>query len=467
MTSPSVRVSLLALFTASVGALTSGCDDGGNTGGTGGGTTSSSTSSSTGSGAPDVQDILTTDLALDLGSLTGTAKIVVWPAKGTSAVSLEVGGLTLSDVKVDGTGATVQVTDGVASIPVPEGAPATIDVAYTFKARPKENFDGWMPGSGMTFLWPYFCSNLFPCTSTPDDGVTFTMSVTGLDPALTAVYPTTTTSDAPSYMPAVAVGDFTKLDLGKTTAGTAISAWHLPGQEAEAAAGTAHLTAVFDFFEKTYGPYAFGPASGSVSADWGLGAFGGMEHHPFFHVGKNDFGNEDVHAHEAAHGWYGDAVRIACWEDFVLSEGTVSYMSAHALEKVGGPNVWPEFVQVLDAICANPSANTIALPVSPGSTCNGIDILTDPLWSSVPYKKGACFFEDVADLLGDDVVDQALAEFYAAHRGKTGTMFDLIATIESKATADQKAKIETFVTEWLLTVACPTDYATRCGAHQL
>lgn len=460
---PRWAASFTALLLASLAA---GCGDSGGTGGTtttSGGTGGTGGTTSTSSGAPDAQDILTTDLALDLGKLTGTAKIVVWPARGTNMVSLEVKGLTLSEMTVGGATADYQITGGVAAIQVPDDSqPATIDVAYSFEARPSSGFDGWMPDSGVSFLWPYFCSNLFPCNSSPDDGVTFTMEVTGHDPAMMAVYPASIPGDAPSYMPAVAVGDYKKKGLGKTTFGTAVSAYYFAEQEADMTAGTAHLVAVFDYYEKTYGAYSFGEESASVSAPWGPGAYGGMEHHPFVHVAFEDYASEEVHAHEAAHGWYGDGLRIACWEDFVLSEGTVTYMAAHALEKVGAPSIWPEYVATLDAICTGVEVNTIALP----DTCNEIDLLNDPLWSSVPYMKGACFYEDVADLLGQDVVDAALSEFYKAHVGGSARMNEMVDLLESKATAAQKATIETYKTEWLLTEACPVDYATRCGTHQ-
>ena len=432
----------------------------GGTGGTGG----SSGGSGGGGAAPsNEQDILTTDIALDLGALTGSASVLVQPATGASAVTLEVGGLTLTEVTLGGTAARFQVADGVASIEVPDPSePVTVDIAYSFLAQPSTGFDGWMPDSGVTFLWTRFCGNLFPCVSNPADGAVFGLSVTGFDPSLTAVYPTTTTGQAPSYMPAVAVGEYTKKELGTTMAGTKVSAWYLPGQEADTDAGTANLTAVVDFFEQTYGPYSFGPEMGSVSANWGEGAFGGMEHHPFFHVGKDAMSDEETHAHEAAHGWFGDGVRIACWEDFVLSEGTVTYMAARGLERVGGPNLWPYYVQVLDGICSGADINTIALP----DTCNEIDLITDDLWSSVPYQKGACFFEDVADFLGPDVLDERLATFYAANVGKAARMRDLIDHIEATASEAEKAQVETLVTEWLLTKACPVDYAERCGSHQ-
>jgi aminopeptidase N len=310
----------------------------------------------------------------------------------------------------------------------------------------------------LTFLWPYFCGNLFPCKSDPADGVAFTLKVTGAAAGMTAVYPTSIPADAPSYMPAIAVAQFTKLDLGKTTKGTQVNAWHLPGQDAVAAAGTKHLTQVFDFYEKTYGDYTFGTTAGSVSANWGPGAYGGMEHHPYWHVGKDDFGSEEVHAHEAAHGWFGDGVRIACWEDFVLSEGTVTYLAAHALEQVQ-VDVWKDYSCELKYVCdpAN-GANTIALP----TTCNAIDILNDPLWSNVPYMKGAYFYREVAKTIGAAVLDTALSEFYKANVGKAAKMQDLIDHIKTKTDAAGKAAVDKLETDWLKTLDCPVDYTTLC-----
>src|SRR5213592_1754219 len=108
-----------------------------------------------------------------------------------------------------------------------------------------------------------------------------------------------------------------------------------------------------------------------------------MEHHPYWHVAKDAMSDEETQAHEAAHGWFGNGVRIRCWEDFVLSEGTVSYLAARALEKVGGAAagkaVWDSYQLQLDAAVMN--GDTIALP----DTCNAIDIISDPLWSSIPY----------------------------------------------------------------------------------
>lgn len=329
-------------------------------------------------GAPAAaQDIQTTDLALDLGALTGQATLVVVPSAGK--VTLDVAGIAVSKVTVDGREIEAEVTRGKLTIPAPGPPdPVTVIVDYTFPARTPFTFDGWMPALGVSFVWPYFCSNLFPCNPSMEDGVTFTMRVVGVEDGLIAVYPTSTHGDGPAYMPAVAVGDYTQLELGTTTAGTRLSAWYLPGGNAlaDATKGTAHLVGAFDYFEQTYGPYHFGPEAGSVEVDWGADSWGGMEHHPFFHVGKFDFNDEEAQVHEAGHGWFGDGVRIACWEDFVLSEGTTTYIAARALEQVGGPNEWDYYVDgFLVPICEDTSrdptlVNTIVLP----DTCNEIEI---------------------------------------------------------------------------------------------
>jgi hypothetical protein len=445
------------------------------TGGAGGGgsTTSAATTTSSGTGGSMVvpagedltRDILTTDLELDLTALTGKATITIAGSTTSKAASFEIGDLDITKVSDDQGALEFATKTGIhglaqLDIGVPSGAtPAKIIVEYAFKKHTM--FDGWMETEQLTFLWPYFCGNLYPCKSDPADGVAFTMKVTGAAAGMTAVFPASIPADAPSYMPAIAVAQFTKLDLGKTTKGTQVNAWFLPGQATDAAAGTAHLKQVFDFYEKTYGDYSFGTTVGSVSANWGPGAYGGMEHHPYWHVGKDDFNNEEVHAHEAAHGWYGDGVRIACWEDFVLSEGSATYLAARSLGTVG-IDLFKEpggYECQLKNVCDPAKGqNTIALP----STCNSIDILNDPLWSNVPYMKGAFFYQAVAKVIGVDVLDAAFAGFYKANVGKAAHMQAFIDYIKTKTDVAGAKAVDDLATAWLKTLDCPVDYTTLC-----
>lgn len=372
------------------------------------------------------RDILTTGLQLDVGTLTGHAAITVAPSATSTSASFEVKGLTITNVSSPSGALAWVVGNGRLDVGIPSGASPEIDVDYGFAVQ--SNFDGYL-SQGLTFLWPYFCSNLFPCKSNPDDGVTFTLDVTGYPNGKVAVFPAAIPGDAPSYMLALAIDDYTKLDLGTTTAGTAVHVWYRPGESAAATMATAHLRDIFDWYETTYGAYSFGADVGSVSANWGPGDYGGMEHHPYWHIGSGSMSSEETHAHEAAHGWFGDGVRIACWEDFVLSEGTVSYLAARAVEQndsmAAGNAVWMSYQSELDAAVA--SGDTLAWP----DGCDQIDILHDPLWSSIPYMKGAFFYKAVEQQVGRPALDLALRNFYLAHVGKTGSMQQMIDQIKT------------------------------------
>ncbi|MEJ7732903.1 MAG: M1 family aminopeptidase [Polyangiaceae bacterium] len=431
----------------------------------GGGSGASSSGGEGGGGAPVVnpdasedwtRDLLSTGLDLNLTTLAGKATITIAGSDTSTGASFEVGDLVITKLTNDIGDVHFTVTDGQMDIGIPAGGDQTVVVEYTFASH-VGSFDGWDATAGVSFLWPKFCGNLFPCKSDPSDGLTFTATIQGEPAGQTLVYPASIPADAPSYQFALASGEFTKLDLGTTTAGTQVSAWHLPGQEAVAEQGTLSLRDVFDFYEQTYGVYSFGGEVGSVSADWGDGDYGGMEHHPYWHVARGSFQYEDVHAHEAAHGWYGDGVRIACWEDFVLSEGTATYLAAVSLG-VTGVDLWADYDCALAKICAA-GGKTVALP---DATCNDIDIITHPLWSLVPYQKGAQFYREVEDILGFQAIDEVLASFYADHANGTARMQQMIDALQAKGTPDQAAAIDAVATAWLRTEACPANAPPLC-----
>jgi hypothetical protein len=370
-------------------------------------------------------DVEATDLVVDLAHKTAIATIEL---ESDGNVALEVGGLDITYVS-DVTGERdFEIVDGALRI---DDVTGRLYVEYSFDVQ--TNSDGLLAG-GSTVLWPYFCGNLFPCHSQPDDGVTFTLQLDGVPATKQAVYPASIDTEAPPYMLAWAVGAYGSSELGTTTAGTRVSTHWLPNGETAALAGTKHLVAAFDWFEKTLGPYAFGTEVAAVSVVWGQGMYGGMEHHPYWHVATDAMSDEVTQVHEAAHGWFGDGVRLDCWEDFVLSEGTVSYLAARALAKVGGSameaEVWSRYQRDLDGAIAEGGG-----PAWP-TGCNQIDILEDGLFSNLPYMQGAFFYKDVAANVGADVLDVVIGDFYKAHKNQPATMQQMLDAIEARTGFD-------------------------------
>lgn len=371
-----------------------------------------------------------THLDVHLADHTAVATIAL---EKPGSVALEAGGLTITRVSDDRGKRHYRVVDGKLMVANVHG---DLVVEYGFSVQ--HMADGLLPG-GSTVIWPYFCGNLFPCHSQPSDGTTFTLSIDGVPSGKQAVYPGKIEREAPPYMLAWAVGAYAQKDLGTTAAGTHVSVYYLPGGESAATTGTRHLRDAFDWYEKHIGPYSFGSEVASVSVVWGEGLYGGMEHHPFWHVAKDAMNDENTHVHEAAHGWFGDGIRLRCWEDFVLSEGTVSYLAAHVLGQVGGPALeaaqWKEYQSELDDAIAEGGA-----PAWP-TGCNQIDIIKDNLFTNIPYMEGAFFYKDVAAAVGADKLDQVLHDFYATHHGRAAGMQDMIDLIEQETGFDTSALV--------------------------
>jgi aminopeptidase N len=390
------------------------------------------------------REIVDTQLKVDITAQTGTATITL-AASTMPGASLEVGDLTIDSVLIGTTAVPFAITGTQLDLALAATEePIAVDIAYQYKTH--NSFDG-VSSAGFTLLWPYYCGNAFPCHSAPSDGTTFTLDVQGVPAGKTAVFPSTIPTDAPAYQIAWAVGEYTELPIGTTTAGTQLSVWHMPNQATAAMTGTQNLVAAFDWFEKNIGPYRFGTKAGTVSVAWGPGAFGGMEHHPRWHVGNAALGDEETNVHEAAHGWFGDGIRIECWEDFVLSEGTTTYLAARALDVVAptvGTQTWSRYGSQLANIAGG-------APVWPQS-CGAIDILDDNLFTRAPYIRGAFFYKGIADKVGAAKLDEALAAFYREHAGSSATMADMLATIQAVTGYDPTACAET----WLRSTTKPT-----------
>lgn len=368
--------------------------------------------------------------ALDV-SHTGKRAIATIELERDGNVALEAGGLEILAVSDERGARQHRIVDGELRVSSVRG-PLVIE--YTFSEH--DDFDGLLAG-GSTLVWPEHCGNLFPCHSRSADSTTFELAVSDLPAGTTAVHPRAI-GDAPSYVVAWAVGEYTRLELGTTPAGTRVVAFTLPGGDRAARGGTTHFVAAIDWLERTLGPYAFGDELGSVAVDWGGDFAGGMEHVPYAHLTEAAMAEDYAHVHEAVHGWYGNAVRLRCWEDLVLSEGTTSYLTARVLGKVAGAareaELWATYQTDLDDAIA--TAHAGHHPPAWPEGCNVHRVREDNLHTNLPYKQGAFFYKEVAEQVGADVLDGVLARFYQRFKHQPAGMQDMIDAIEAETGFD-------------------------------
>lgn len=372
-------------------------------------------------------------LHVDLGSRRALAELSFEP--GAAGASLEIADLELARVDYAGVELPYQRAGGTLHLALPASSlRERVDVEYAIPDTDRSL--GWL-ATGSTLLWPDGCGRLFPCHTQPADGLTFQLELSGVPEGLTAVYPRQVNTATPAYVVAWAVDDYTRIDLGVTEAGTRIVVWARPGEQAAAREGTATLRAGFEFFERSYGAYAFGPEAGTVVVDWRGEAYGGMEHHPYWHVDVTELADEEVHLHEAAHGWFGDGVRIRCWEDFTLSEGTASYLTARAVEATSGreaaSRVWADYRARLDRRQSGPGSKLAWL-----EGCNEHDVIADGLFNNA-YMRGAFLLRALEARIGRDSLDAALRALYERHvGGAPAGIGDLLAEIDAQSGYDAR-----------------------------
>ena len=193
-----------------------------------------------------------TEVHVDVG--TGKTRAVVTLEPGTEGATLEIGDLKLQTVSLpDGADQAVATRVDGALLHLGVAADdSPLRVAFEYALGDREGKEGWL-AAGSTLVWPYHCGKLFPCHPEPADGLRFALELTGVPEDQVAVYPRTIDAESPSYMLAWAVGPYTEIDLGRTSAGTRLSAWYRPGEEEAMRRGTTTLRDAFDFLARKLG----------------------------------------------------------------------------------------------------------------------------------------------------------------------------------------------------------------------
>ncbi len=391
---------------------------------------------------------LTLPTAQSPGQGEATWRVAAAPLGGS--VSFEAGGLIVAAV-TSGAPETPQdyeVREGQLHVRLPPSeTPITLTVRYSFESV--ASMTGLM-AAGSVVTWPDFCGNLFPCHSNPAEGVTWSWEVSGAPPGHTVVGADTMTVPAPSYALAFAVGPYAYTKLGTTPGGLEVGVWLKADQVTSTTAALADFPKAVAWLESTLGPYPFGKRMAAVSVPWGLFAYGGLEMHPVYHVSDGAVADLAVHCHEAAHGWFGNGVRIACWEDLVLSEGVADYLMVRARAAALGDEAMAPMWAAMSANVASKAGGLKDMVVWPQS-CGEVDVDGSGLNGKLTYHKGALFLRAVAEQTSYAKVDAALGAFAKANIGQARRMTDLLATLKAETGFDPTA----LATLWLQTPGDP------------
>jgi aminopeptidase N len=403
------------------------------------------------------------DLALDLASKTycGTCHIHLNPVRDNvtlltlDAVGLQIASVQISEIaqpfEYDGEQLHIYLTEATQT-----GKPIVLSIAYSVE----------QPQRGLYFIsptadYPHKPTQVwtqgededsrywFPCFDYPGQLATSEIRVRVPKPLLAisngVLVETQEDGDAkiyhwrqeqvhPSYLMALAVGDFAELQ--DEWQGIPVTYYVEKGREADARRTMGKTPEMLEFFSKTFGyryPY---PKYAQVCVEDFI--FGGMENTSTTlltdrclldeRAALDNRAAENLVAHELAHQWFGDLVVIKHWSHAWIKEGMATYSEVLWTENQLGAEeaAYYRLNEARNYLAED--ASRYRRPIVTHVYREAIELYDRHL-----YEKGACVYHMIRAELGDELFFKTIHTFVQDHAHQTVETVDLLRAID-KAT---------------------------------
>jgi aminopeptidase N len=403
-------------------------------------------------------------LKLDPGdsvrALDGTAEIKARATQRLARFNLDLTGLSVSGVEVDGTAARHQERGNELVITpakaIASGAAFTVTVAYS--GTPKEINDpilgryGWIRTSDGVFIAcePSGAHTWFPSNDHPSDKATFDFDITVPKGSMVVANGDQTSSTdggthttwqvkqpMATYLATVDVGKF-DVKKGTTPGGVPILVAVDPSVDTTTVENVYAKTAeITDAWEKTFGPYPFS-STGAIVDNADVGFALETQTRPVF----GSFGADPtILAHELAHEWYGDSVSVAKWQDIWLNEGFATYAEWTWGERSGGPTVQQQF-DMRYRQGGNKELWDVP-PANPGRP---------QMFGRSVYDRGGMTLVALRNKIGEEKFTELLRTWAKDHRGGNATTGQFVALASQISGTD----LDSFFHAWLYAKGRPS-----------
>ncbi|MFI1363146.1 M1 family metallopeptidase [Streptomyces griseochromogenes] len=385
---------------------------------------------------------LTLDYTPGSRHLTGKAVITARATKDLTAFDLDLAGLDVDSVTVEGRPALWNRTGQELTVrphdDLRKGETFSATVRYSGTPKTLTDSDGakegWLPtADGALGLGePVGSMAWFPGNHHPSDKATYDITVT-VPKGLQAVSNGELTSQSTkggrttfawhtaqpmaSYVATVAIGHY-DITSTKGPHGLPIVTAVDPTQAKASAKVLAKIPDIIDWEETNFGPYPFSSTGAIVDrpgdADYALET----QNRPVFPADQFD---TSTLVHELAHQWYGDSVTPKSWRDMWLNEGFATYAEWLYKEDYGHKSAQKTFDELYEdddeAVWAFP-------PAKPSSAAH---ISDTPV-----YERGAMVLQKIRQKVGDDTFYDIIQGWAAARRHGSASTADFTEYVEKK-----------------------------------
>ncbi len=420
-------------------------------------------------------DVETYEISLDIdpagGHILGTEVVTAVALQDLAVFYLDLQGLTVEEVSIDGRSAGFQLQGAELEVTCPatisEGDRFAAEIRYNGVPRPvvtKLYTMGWQ-GEGDTIFTldePQGAATWYAVNDTPADKATYVFNLTVPDGYTAAANGVLTgersgdgertftwTMDQPmaSYLAAVNVGEFFT-ETSTSAGGVTIRNYFATDLAADAHKAFARTGEVIDYFASLFGPYPFA-VYGVVVPDAESGA--AMENQTLSLFGRDVVEKRMMDpvmgglflSHELAHQWFGDSVTIERWDDIWLNEGFATYASWLWLEHDLGRSALE--AQVKDSLTAV-ERSLEPPPGRPGP---------DHLFGTSVYLRGALTVHALRLTVGDESFFAILRAWAERHAYGNATTAGFIALVKETASHVPAAQIDSLFQAWLYDDALP------------
>jgi aminopeptidase N len=384
----------------------------------------------------------------DRKELAGSATIEAVATADLAEFSLDLSGLTVGSVTVEGAPATIARGDEkllvTPAAPVPEAAPFTVVVDYHGVPEPVDSpglgGTGFQASDGGAYVigQPRSASTWFPVNDHPLDKATYQIEVTvpaGLAAVSNGVPEGETVAGGwrtwqwaeripmASYLTTLAIGDY-RVHRSEHRGRPLVTAVHaeLPPSVDQQLRRSGEIA---DVLEGWFGPYPFEAYGGIALADQRVGFALETQSRPtygpsFFADGRDATW---VIVHELAHQWFGNSVSVRGWNEIWLNEGFATYAEWLYEEWDGGDTAQEAF----DNYWQGPGAEDRFWTVPPG------DPGPERLFHSAVYVRGAMTLHALRRTVGDEAFFTIVREWADRMAGANAGTDDLRALSERVA----------------------------------
>lgn len=395
-----------------------------------------------------------------------------------SELPLDLSGLEIEWVRIDGADTRFRRDRGTLRIPIPPSAEVGDELAVEilYGGSPvdglilRNNVHGVL--SAFVDNWPDRARYWLPSIDHPSDKATVRFTVHA--PSAWSVVangrmvgePTPTDSAAlggaggrrtwrwesavpvSTYNMVVGASEFAIRSVGTAACGRApatlrddgcvdVSYWAYPADTSFAAELFARAPQMVDFFADLIGPFPFEKLANVQSAT----RFGGMENASaiFYSEEKIARGTmaEGTVSHEIAHQWFGDSVTEAEWSHLWLSEGFATYFGALFFEYADGTDEFRRRME--ESRRTYVSSDDVGQPIL-RSESDLMDLL-----NRNNYEKGGWVLHMLRGILGDEDFFTGIREYFRRHAGDVVLTADFRRTMEEVSGQD----LEWFFSQWV------------------